>query len=93
MDIVRVTASIPDDEGLHEEHGLVVVDLQMKMECGACLNLSSAADHDASVASGLNVHALDVVGEASTDTLRITPSPRKKRTAILVIIAWVPRNS
>ena len=93
VDIVRVAASIPDDEGLHEEHGLVVVDLGMKMKHGTCLNLSSAADHDASIASGLNVHALDVVGEASADALRITPPPRKKRTAILVIIACVPRNS
>ena len=93
MDIVRVAASISDDEGLHEEHGLVVVDLGMKMKHGTCLNLSSAADHDASIASGLNVHALDVVGEASADALRITPPPRKKHTAILVIIACVPRNS
>ena len=92
VDIVGVAARISDDEGLHEEHRVVVVNLLVTRQQGQYLDLTSANDHDASVGGGLDIHALDVVGETSTNALRIRMA-RENTTAILVIIAWVPRYS
>ena len=70
MDVVGVVAIISDNEGLREQHGLVVVNLQVTVShLFQYLNLSSASDQNSIISGGLDIHGLDVMAEVSTETL------------------------
>lgn len=69
MDIVGVAARISDNEGLHKEHRIVIVNLFVTRSQIPYLNLTSAHDHDATIGGRLDIHTLDIVGKTSTNSL------------------------